>query len=106
MTAVRERVQQVAVREPDKRPREQEVDFGIGDYVLTASESTDKLHPRWEGPVEMINPCRFKVQNLVTEEVTEWHTECLKRCVNRELKIMEQLKEFAAHGGCGYIVSA
>jgi hypothetical protein len=109
MTAVREKVQQVAVREPDKRPGEQEVDFGVGDYVLTASESADKLHPRWEGPaqvMEVINPRRFKVRNLVTEEITEWHAECLKRYADKDLKVTEQLKEFAAHGGRGYIVSA
>jgi hypothetical protein len=73
------------------------LDVMFAPEVLTASESADKLHPRWEEPaqvMEVINPCRFKVRNLVTEEITEWHAECLKRYADRDLKVTEQLKEF------------
>lgn len=106
---IQDEVRSVAERKKRPRPGEQEVDFGVGDYVLTSTESPMKLHPRWEGPAQvtaMINPRRFVVKNLVTGNESEWHAENLKRYADKDLVVTDQLVEFAAQGGRGYVVEA
>jgi hypothetical protein len=87
-----------------------DIDFTVGDYVLTARQHRhkDKTRPIWDGParvIEQINDRVFKVQDLGSEHISELHATFIKRYADKSLIITPQLKEFAAHGGRGYVIS-
>jgi hypothetical protein len=61
------------------------VDFGIGDFVLTAkpgNHSRDKTAVIWDGPavvLEELGPLRFRVQDLASKAIHDLHASHLKR---------------------------
>jgi hypothetical protein len=105
-------VNQLQPRVPPSRPGEEEVDFDVGDYVLLAQSAiarrTDKTKPIWVGPariIERLNARRFKVQNIINNNIFDMHAEHLKKYADSSLKITTQLKDFVAHGGSPALVA-
>jgi hypothetical protein len=69
---------------------------------------TDKTRPIWVGPgrvIERLNARRFRVQNILNNNVLDIHAEHLKRYADSSLQITTQLKNFVAHGGSPALVA-
>jgi hypothetical protein len=69
---------------------------------------TDKTKPIWVGParvIERLNPRRFRVQNILNNNVLDMHAEHLKRYADSSLQITTQLRDFVAHGGSPALVA-
>lgn len=87
-----------------------EVDFGVGDYVFTAivgSPPKEKVHPLWEGPAAVLearNDRVFRVQDVGNDRVQLLHAQHLKLFADSSLILTPQLREFAAHGGRGFVI--
>ena len=109
---VQREVAAVPVREAQHRGAV-DVDFGVGDFVLVAarmgSTIKDKTRALWTGPERVIEEVGtsglvYKVEHLVTGHVREVHAQFLKRYADKELVVTEQLREFVAHQGTGFVV--
>ena len=98
-------------RKHPHKPREMEVDFSVGDYVLVARQGVklkDKTRAIWEGPalvIHQIGPYFYRVHNIGNDLEREVHARFLKRYADSNLTVSRQLREFAAHGGQRFTVS-
>ena len=84
------------------RPGQTNIDFDVGDFVLTArgaKRKADKTAPIWEGPAlitRAVNERTFAVKNLLTGVTREMHADHIKRYADKHLHVTTQLKEFIA----------
>ena len=112
LSTTHQKIDTLRPRAPPSRPGEEEIDFDVGDYVLMAQSAiarrTDKTKPIWVGParvIERLNPRRFRVQNILNNNVLDMHAEHLKRYADSSLQITTQLRDFVAHGGSPALVA-
>jgi hypothetical protein len=90
------------------------VDFSVGDYVLlSCSRKTGGMKHKagllWAGPYRVVglvddNDYVYDIQDLAGNEVKAVHAQHLKRYADKSLKVTQQVKEFAAYGGAGFLV--
>lgn len=110
LDTVRTRLAQRPTRARAPRTGEKEIDFDVGDYVLTATvdvKRVNKTAPIWRGPalvVERIDEKTFKVVDVGNDTTQVLNAEHLKRYADASLVVTPQLKAFAAHGGKGFLV--
>lgn len=109
---IREEVAAVKPREAARAAGAQDVDFGVGDYVLVSSatkQGVSKLKPRWYGPAlvkDCVNANTYKVVSVLDidgepKDVSAIH---LKRYADKDLVLTEELKDHSAYVGFGYNV--
>jgi len=97
-------------QQPARRPalEGKPVDFGVGDYVLTARPDVttrDKTSPVWEGPavvVEQIHELLFRVRDVASGRERELHARFLKRYADKDLVVTPDIIAAAAHGSRGF----
>lgn len=94
------------------RPGEQEVNFGIGDFVMLAKPTRvhgNKLSCQWRGPMRVrscASPLVFEVEDLVSKDVVKAHAERLKLYHDKSLKVTKDLEDFVRRKDGVYEVEA
>eukprot|EP00300_Choanocystis_sp_HF-7_P042111 c8876_g2_i1.p1 GENE.c8876_g2_i1~~c8876_g2_i1.p1 ORF type:complete len:548 (-),score=66.37 c8876_g2_i1:54-1697(-) len=73
----------------------EQVDFGVGDYVLVASVHPEKLRAFWRGPfqvAEQLNKWVYGVRSVVSGEVKNVHACRLRKFADSQLNLSAELK--------------
>lgn len=87
----------------ERRRNVHAVDFVVGDYVLVSAtdgrpRETDKLSPRWQGPVQVVrkvSPLVFEVRYLGTGRREQVHAQRLRFYHGADLAITDGLLDMA-----------
>jgi transposase InsO family protein len=104
---------QVSAKAPRKRgapPGTRVVDFSVGEYVLVArpdAKLKDKTKPLWYGPALVtgqINERVFNVKDVSSGHEKEMHAQYLKRYADKDLTLTDEVLDFAAIGGDGFVI--
>ena len=80
--------------------------FDVGDYVLVARDTRDKLAVRWLGPmrvVRIVSDWVYEVQDLVHQHKYVRHAQMLRRFSDKQLDVTEQLREQLANDDAAFL---
>jgi hypothetical protein len=100
-----------APRKQGKKSGVRAVDFEVGEYVLVArpdAKLKDKTKPLWFGPalvVCQVNERVFRVRDVSSGREKELHAQYLKRYADKQLTLTDEVLDFAAIGGDGFIIN-
>lgn len=89
-----------------RRPLVKHGGFDVGDYVLVARDTNDKLAVRWLGPmrvVEVVNDWVYVVEDLVHQHRYTRHAQMLRKYNDSQLAVTEQLREQLANDDATFL---
>ena len=88
-----------------KRPVAKHGGFDVGDFVLVARDTQDKLAVRWLGPmrvVKVVSDWVYEVEDLVHQHRYVRHSKMLRRYSDQQLHVTERLREQLANDDASY----